>query len=130
MGTIQHKSKLKQGHHKEVDSSPLMFNLALDWILKTDLRIRKLLEDELIIAFADDIVLIAKNTYDAKRLASTLNKHGLVMNKEKCSYIGKKSVILDRLANRVKEFKYLGCKISRSKKSIKSYISNKLRNIL
>ena len=66
--------------------SPLFFNITLDFILMNmDNEIKQLVDEGLILAFADDLVIMVNpnETEKIRKLISHLSKNGLETNQDK-----------------------------------------------
>ena len=95
--------------------SPMLFTLALDYILHDDPIVEKELALGNLIAFADDMVFSVKleDTYKISHLMQHLGKFGLKCNPQKCQYLAyENQECLKELGCYRKVVNYLGTPIS------------------
>jgi hypothetical protein len=89
----------------------------LDYTLFKCPEAKTLINDERLLAYADDIVILIKNdTKEAIKVIKALNQT-LKVNKEKCFYMGYKSDYIDLHAKQTTDLTYLGTLISNNYKS-------------
>ena len=108
--------------------SPVFFVMALDYILnEVDSAAQTLIEENKIIASADDILITIKPTewYKIEQTVRQLERYGLEIHRKKWFYLAaEQDQTLNKYGNHTQSLRYLGTHLSYSKPIIVKKIKN------
>jgi len=90
---MSEKFEVKSGLHQGDALSPTLFNIALEWVVRTANETRKMEvgEIETILAYADDVVILGYSRNEVKQTTIKFLEAGKIMglevNQEKTKYM-------------------------------------------
>ncbi|KAL4104440.1 hypothetical protein QTP88_019741 [Uroleucon formosanum] len=138
---MSEKFEVKSGLRQGDALSPMLFNIALEWVVRIANETRKMEvgEIETILAYADDVVILGNSRNEVKQTTVKFLKAGKIMglevNQEKTKYMyisrndksGLNLKVDPYIFEKVEVFKYLGININSKNnvlEEIKEWVAN------